>query len=199
MQLSSARIGHAIHALADILPLTHPADATLARYFRHNHELGVRDRAFVAETVYAILRRKRLLEHVTAPHSGARQLILAYLARLQGLSLRELEPVLKPGEADWLKEVKAVATDNLPLAIQADFPDWLTERLNAHFSEADILTLARGMQQPAPLDLRVNSLLANREEVLAQLARDGIDAAATPYSPVGVRLREKPAINRHPL
>jgi 16S rRNA (cytosine967-C5)-methyltransferase len=199
MQLSPSRIGHAVHALGEILPLAHPADATLARYFRHNHELGVRDRAFVAETVYAILRRKRLLEHVIAPHSGARQLILAYLARLQGLSLRELEPVLKPGEADWLKEVKAVATDNLPLAIQADFPDWLMERLNAHFSEADILTLARGMQQPAPLDLRVNTVLANREEVLATLARDGIDAAATPYSPVGIRLKDKPAINRHPL
>jgi len=28
-----------------------------------------------------------------------------------------------------LKQVKAVPTDDLPLAIRVDFPDWLTERL----------------------------------------------------------------------
>ena len=55
------------------------------------------------------------------------------------------------------------------------------------------------MQEPAPLDLRVNTLLANREEVLALLKSDGIEGDATPYSPVGVRLSGKPAINRHEL
>ena len=199
MQLTENRLGHAVHALTEILPLAYPADASLSRYFRHNHELGQKDRAFVAETVFAVLRRKRLLEHLAAPETGPRPLILAHLARLQGLSLRELEPLLKPGEADWLKQVKAVSSDDLPLAIQADFPDWLVESLAARYSADEILTLARGMLQPAPLDLRVNTVLASREEVLAILARDGIAASATPYSPVGVRLKEKPAINRHPL
>ncbi len=199
MQLTETRLGHAVHALTEILPLAYPADASLSRYFRLNHELGQKDRAFVAETVFAVLRRKRLLEHLAAPETGPRHLILAHLARLQGLSLRELEPVLKPGEADWLKQVKAVSSDGLPLAIQADFPDWLVESLAARCSADEILTLARGMLQPAPLDLRVNTVLAGREEVLAILARDGIAASATPYSPVGVRLKEKPAINRHPL
>ncbi len=55
------------------------------------------------------------------------------------------------------------------------------------------------MQEPAPLDLRVNTLLANREEVLALLKSDGIEGDATPYSPVGIRLSGKPAINRHEL
>jgi len=199
MQLSAARLGHAVHAMTEILPLTHPADATLSRYFRNNHELGQKDRAFVAETVYAVLRRKSLLEHIAAPHLTARHLILAYLARIQGLSLRELEPLLHEGENDWLKQVKAVSTDDLPLAVRTDFPGWLTERLAARMPEEEILALARGMQQPAPLDLRANTVLASRDEVLAILKRDGIAAEAMPYSPVGVRIREKPAINRHPL
>ncbi|MCE5182445.1 MAG: RsmB/NOP family class I SAM-dependent RNA methyltransferase [Betaproteobacteria bacterium] len=199
MQLSTARLGHAIHALTEILPLTHPADATLSRYFRNNPELGQKDRAFVAETVYAVLRRKRLLEHLAAPHLTPRHLVLALLARVQGLSLRELEPLLYEGESDWLKQVKGVSTDDLSLAARADFPDWLAERLAAHMAEEEILALARGMQQPAPLDLRANTVLANRDEVLAILKRDGIPAEAMPYSPIGVRIREKPAINRHPL
>ncbi|MDD5331146.1 MAG: RsmB/NOP family class I SAM-dependent RNA methyltransferase, partial [Sulfuricella sp.] len=199
MQLSPIRLGHAVHALTDILPLTHPADASLSRYFRNHHELGAKDRAFVAETVYGVLRRKRLLEHLAAPHADPRHLILAALARLQGLSLRELEPLLQKGEDEWLKQVKAVPTDDLPLAVRADFPDWLTERLAARLPEAEILALARGMQQSAPLDLRVNTVLASRDEVLAALARDGLAAEATSHSPVGVRLKDKPAINRSPL
>ena len=199
MQLSNARLGHAVHALIDILPLVHPADTTLSRYFRNNHELGPKDRAFVAETVYAVLRRKRLLEHLAAPHNSPRHLILALLAKVQGLSLRELEPLLHKEENEWLKLVKAVPTDDLPLAVRLDFPDWLTDRLVELMSEEEALTLARAMQQPAPLDLRVNTFRASRDEVLAILKRDGIPAEATPYSPVGVRIKEKLSINKHPL
>src|SRR6185436_20986345 len=63
----------------------------------------------------------------------------------------------------------------------------------------EAMRLARALLNPAPLDLRVNLARTDRESVLARLDRDGIRAAATPHSPAGVRLAEKPAINRHPL
>ncbi|MFZ9973957.1 MAG: hypothetical protein ACO3FK_06750, partial [Vulcanococcus sp.] len=49
-------------------------------------------------------------------------------------------------------------------------------------------TLARSLQQPAPLDLRVNTLKAPRQAVLERLEADGTPAVATRYSPIGVRL-----------
>ena len=199
MQLSVARLGHLVHALNLALPMRGPADANLHRYFRDNRDLGQRDRAFIAETVYLVLRRKRLLELLVAPQATPRRLALAALVKLQGQSLRDMEPLLNPGEAEWLRHVKAAAVDALPLGIQADLPDWLVDRLRTFLSDDEILTLARGMLQPAPLDLRVNTVLATREEVLATLAADGLDATPTPYSPIGVRLQEKPALNRHPL
>ena len=55
------------------------------------------------------------------------------------------------------------------------------------------------MQVPAPLDLRVNTLRTSREEALKAFAADGIEASPTPWSPLGIRLRGKPALNRHPL
>jgi 16S rRNA (cytosine967-C5)-methyltransferase len=58
--------------------------------------------------------------------------------------------------------------------------------------------MARGLLAQAPLDLRVNTLLASREEVLAQFAADGIKAQPTTYSPTGVRLADKPALQQHP-
>jgi len=55
------------------------------------------------------------------------------------------------------------------------------------------------LNQPAPLDLRVNTERAKRDEVVLQLAADGIPAVATPYSPIGIRIQGRPAINRHAL
>ncbi|MFA7243260.1 MAG: RsmB/NOP family class I SAM-dependent RNA methyltransferase [Sulfuricellaceae bacterium] len=199
MELTQYRLGHLVHALGEVLAFTYPADAVLSRYFRHHHELGMADRAFVADMVYMALRRKRLLDLVVEPLPSPRRYALATLARLAGLNLRELRPLLEDDENDWLEKAKAVSLDGLPLAMQADLPDWLAARLQAFMSDADILALARGMQQAAPLDLRVNSFTDSREEVLKTLAATGIEAAVMRYSPFGVRVKGKPALNRHPL
>jgi 16S rRNA (cytosine967-C5)-methyltransferase len=50
--------------------------------------------------------------------------------------------------------------------------------------------------RPAPLDLRVNALADKREDVRKELARAGIQAQPTPYSPWGLRLADKPALTR---
>jgi 16S rRNA (cytosine967-C5)-methyltransferase len=73
------------------------------------------------------------------------------------------------------------------------------EKLRNFMSDSEILDLGRSLQQAAPLDLRVNTLLASRDEVLAVLSKDGIEGSPTPYSPIGIRLAGKPAINRHEL
>lgn len=197
-ELERARFTAAIAALSAVLPLEHPADAVLRRFFRDHPGLGVRDRAFIAETVFACLRRKRLLEHL-AGGARPRRLVLACLTKLQGVSVRELAAVADASDLEWLRGVRAVDLDTLPLGVRADFPDWLIERLLPDLGEAALLALARSLQQPAPLDLRVNLARATRDEVLAQLRRDGIEAAPTPFSPIGVRLQGKPAINRHQL
>ncbi len=66
-------------------------------------------------------------------------------------------------------------------------------------TETEIFALGRALQQPAPLDLRVNTLRSERDAVLRELAASGIVGEPTPYSPVGIRLKGKPALNRHPL
>jgi 16S rRNA (cytosine967-C5)-methyltransferase len=62
-----------------------------------------------------------------------------------------------------------------------------------------VLRLAAALNQPAPLDLRVNTLKTNREAVLAQFAAEGIATVAGSLSPLAIRLRDKPALARHPL
>jgi len=185
-------------AFAAVLPLEQPADATLSAFFRSHPKIGQRDRATIAESVYAALRRRRLLERVAATQSP-RRLALATWTALLGANLRELDPWLRGDEAQWLASVKHEAHAPQPLEVECELPDWVIERLRARHDKSALLALARGLLQNAPLDLRVNPMKISREAVLERLAADGLRAAATPYSPEGIRLEEKPAINRHPL
>ncbi|MCB1736941.1 MAG: RsmB/NOP family class I SAM-dependent RNA methyltransferase, partial [Gammaproteobacteria bacterium] len=184
-----------IATLEEVLRFDHPADAVLSGRFRAHREHGGRDRAFIAESVYGVLRRKRLLDALTDGGSP-RQLLIAWLSRVQGHGLKEFGNQLADAESTWVKSLKARKLDDQPAAVQAELPDWLWDRLVAQRGEAEALALGRAMQNAAPLDLRVNTLKTKREPLLAALAAEGIEAAPTPYSPIGIRVVGKPAVNR---
>ena len=172
-----------------------PADQLLSRYFREHRNLGQNDRAFVAESVFAVLRRRRSLE-AAAGSPEPRALVGAALLRVLGFSARALQGVV---EEDLLARVRSKEGATLPPAVRADLPDWLWERLVAQQGEDETLRIAQGLLNPAPLDLRVNLARTEREAAQQRLAADGIESKPTPYSPAGLRLAGKPAINRHAL
>ena len=194
-----ALFAHAEAVLGLLLRFDYPADAVVSRYFRENRQLGHADRAFVAETVFAVLRRGRSLEARCAGKLSDRRRLLAALAVTRGWSQRELAPVLKASEEEWLAAAKAVREEDLPPAVRCDLPDWLYERLAAQFGADEVVALARALNQPAPLDLRVNTLKMNRDTLLEKLSADGIAAAPGPLSPLAVRLRDKPALAKTAL
>ena len=198
MRLTPEYLDFLIAAMRKVLPLQAPADTLLRQFFRDHPQLGLHERAMIAETVFGVLRHRLFLEAITEK-ATARELVLAYLAKYQGMNLRELVPLVREAEAKWIPQLKVMSPATQPLAIQAEFPEWLIEKLQAFLSDDAIVRLGQALQQPAPLDLRVNTLLAKRDEVLALLNQEGIEAHATPFSPVGIRLAGKPAINRHPL
>ena len=181
-------------ALAELVKFSRPADQALSAYFRSHRNLGQQDRAFIAETVFAVLRRKRSLE-AAAGSAAPRDLVIAALVRIFGLSGRAFEAT-DADDAALAARVKSAAIARLAGAVQADLPDWLWQRLAAEYGQEEAAAIAQGLLSPAPLDLRVNLAKLSREEALARLA---IEAAPTPHSPAGIRLKGKPPINRHPL
>ncbi|MDX9994095.1 MAG: RsmB/NOP family class I SAM-dependent RNA methyltransferase [Rhodocyclaceae bacterium] len=196
--ISRSLLEQAISVTGQLLQFRQPADAVLSAFFRAQRS-GPRERAFIAEAAYAVLRRQRSLAAWAGPECTAKQLVLAALVRHCGVSLRMLEGALPKRDADWLMELKARPEPLLSPAEQADLPDWLIERLRGQMDETEFLDLARALNQPAPLDLRVNTLKADRDAVLARFAQEGIAAAACPFAPAGIRLAGKPPLNRHPL
>ena len=198
-QPQAALIAHAAKALAEALRFNGPADQVLSRHFREHRELGQRDRAFVAETAFAVLRRMRSLEAACGGSRHPRDLVLAALVRLQGVSVRSLEDATSERERELLGRAKGFAPESAPPAVRAELPDWLWNRLAEEFGAEEALALARGMLDPAPMDVRVNTLKATRTEALARLRADGLACEPTPYSPFGIRLATKPQISRYPL
>jgi 16S rRNA (cytosine967-C5)-methyltransferase len=198
MKLHAAQRRHAESLLGELLQFSGPADQAVSRYFRTHRALGQRDRAFIAETTFAVLRRKRSLE-AAAGSAHPRALVLAALVRVQGFSARGLGPGLSPGDQAIVEQLRRADIDGFPDAVRADLPDWLWTRLVAMHGAAEAMRIAQGLLNSAPLDLRVNLAKMDRPAAIAQLASRGIEGRATPYSPAGVRLAEKPAINRDPL
>ncbi len=204
MLITEYRLDLTMQALRAILPLEHPADTSL-RYFFQAERVGSNERALIAETVFGVLRHRLLLEHAcTTPENATnkptpRRMALAYWVRFGGYNVRELAPVLKVNEAEWLGQVKGIKTDELPLSIQAELPDWIIEKLRVQRNDDEIRALGLSMQTSATLDLRTNTLKANRDELLHGLAAEGVQAVATPWSPLGIRVTGKPALNKSPL
>lgn len=179
----------AAELLRRVLSLEHPADAVVSRYFREHRQLGPRERATLAETAYAVLRRKSLFEHLARSGSGARERRLAILGFHGERSF--LQAALSEAEKQWLAACDAIAPADLAPEYRHNLPAWLAAALQAELPAADFNALADSLLAPAPLDLRVNTLQAKREAMAQELQAAGLSASPTPHSPWGLRLQGK--------
>ena len=75
-------------------------------------------------------------------------------------------------------------------------PDWLASALRAQLGEDQFWPLVAALNEPASLDLRVNVLKAKREDLLSILNQAGLRVAPTPFSPWGIRVPGKPALQK---
>jgi len=176
-----------------VLAFDQPADRVAADFFRSQHALGARDRHLLAESVFALLRRLAYFRHLAASGKGEPARRLAILA-WQG-NAGVLRAALDDAERAWLERAQAVDLGSLPDALRHNLPAWLAEPLQAQLGP-EFRPWAASIDAPAPLDLRVNVAKADREEVLGLLRAEGVEAEATPYSPVGIRVVGKPALQK---
>jgi 16S rRNA (cytosine967-C5)-methyltransferase len=102
-------------------------------------------------------------------------------------------------ETEFLERIRQIDRSLLPAQMRSNLPQWLYEKFVAQYGEQEALELAAVLNTPAPLDLRVNSIKADRDEVIAKLAEAPIVAEPMPYAPLGLRVQKKPALQNLPL
>ena len=176
--------------LKQVLKFDHPADMVVSRYFREMR-LGPRERATVAETIYGVLRKKNLYAYLAQHGVGVPERRLAILGFAAPRDY--LEGALTDQEHDWLSRCDQVKPEDLMELHRHNLPQWLVEPLKAQLGD-DFWPLVESLNAPAGLDLRVNTLKDKRADVQKELARSAIKTVATPYSPWGLRLTDKPQL-----
>jgi 16S rRNA (cytosine967-C5)-methyltransferase len=147
----------------------------------------------LAETAFAVLRRKLLFDHLAPSGSGPKARRMAILG-FQGPRDFLLAALSEP-EKQWLAQCDAIDRKDLLERHRHNLPEWLVEPLKAQLGK-DFWALADSINEPAPLDLRVNAFTDKREDVQRELKRVGIASTATPYSPWGLRLADKPPLTK---
>lgn len=201
--IPAARIQATIEVLDHVLNSQQAADRALRQYFRTRRYAGSRDRAAVAELLFAVLRDLAYGVWVGGAELSARQAVAIHLQRsgedpaesFTGAGhapapLDEAERSLLAGLPD--------AAAALPPWVVVNCPPWLYARFAEHFGDATAAEL-EALNVRASVDLRVNLLKTNRERVLAVLAEDGIGAERGEISPTAVRLTERADLTQHRL
>ncbi|MER9229825.1 RsmB/NOP family class I SAM-dependent RNA methyltransferase [Mesorhizobium sp. M0012] len=195
------RLAAAIEVLDDIGRRHRPVADALKDWGLSHRFAGGGDRAAIGNIVYDALRRKRsagwLLGEDTPRAIGFGALLLEWGQTAQSLN-ETLEgdkfapPLLT---ADELKMLGGRRLADAPPAVRADIPDWCMPLFERAFGTAWVEEGAALATRP-PLDLRVNTLKADRGKVLAELAETGAKPAR--IAPHGIRIPPIEGDGRHP-
>jgi len=179
-------------ALQDTFGDGYQADRVIERLFKKNRKLGARDRRFIAETTYDIIRNWRFLwtalgfTEPSLDHDPLIRMIGAHML-LNGQSLPAW-PEFK--SMDRFLEM-AERTRSLGVAVRESVPDWLYELGKKEIGDSWD-SMLHALNEQAPVCMRANRLkVSSRDELIKALAREDIKAHAAPETDDGVILDER--------
>ena len=176
-----------VFSLGEIFEKGRQADKVIEQVLKSNRKWGARDRGFIAENTYEIVRWWRLLLFVSQEERPAYSDIFAIWQTLKGNELpawTEFAHIQPQRIHHTYEEAKKIRK------VRESIPDWLDEVGASELGEKWDDEL-HALNQTAPVVLRVNTLKTNREALQKQLAEDGIQTNQLPSLPSALALTEK--------
>jgi 16S rRNA (cytosine967-C5)-methyltransferase len=201
-----ARVSAAIEAIADIETRRRPASDALKDWGLTHRFAGSGDRAAIAGLVFDALRRRASSAHIMGAESP-RAVMLGMLRlerKLAGDAIAALANGARfaPSPLSPQERARLDSADlqGAPPWVIGDYPQWLDPHLARAFGE-DRAAEGAALGSRAPLDLRVNTLKADRDAVAVALAH--LNPLPTRWSPFGLRITRgaddrNPAIHAEP-
>lgn len=187
-----------VDALGEIFNEGEYADKVIEKTLKRDKRWGARDRSFIAETTYDIVRWKRLyseIAEVRAPYTREKLFrVFAVWATLRGIEIpadwKQIEPVPTrriKGKFDELSKIRK---------FRESVPDWLDELGVKELGEEVWEKEIHALNQQAPVVLRVNSLKTNREELQEKLRAENIETDIIAEYPDALQLKERSNVFR---
>ena len=176
MQLG-ARYRAVFEILQEVFQDKYPADNIITSYMRERKYIGSKDRRFIIEKVWDIIRHRRRLSF-DAGGLDIRKMLLVYLKDedldlIFGADAYAL-PAVGRDEKLWLSHLKDIP---YPADVELECPKWL-------FDKVSNSSLLETLNSTARADMRLNS--GDREKTLEKLRKEGLFLRSTPYSPIGI-------------
>ena len=203
----SARIQTVIELLDAIWSGNEPADRLMDAYFRKRRYAGSGDRRVVNAAVYDVMRHRGRLDWWIARtglsmEPGPRTRVIAELAVEKKSSPQDTQAlfsgvkhcpeVLTPEECALAEALygRPLSHGDMPLPVSLEYPDWMDRSLQALWSDRLAVEMS-ALNQPAPVDIRVNTLKTSPDAVRRSLKEGFVESEPTPLSPIGLRLTGK--------
>ncbi len=183
--------------VALVMRFDHPADSIISRFFKEHRGLGQRERATLADTAYRVLRHRSLYELMARSAPKGMGNVHRKLAMLAFAAPRDyLVGGILPLERAWLEtcDAQMQSGEGLLDLHKHNLPEWLAALLKNQMGD-QFWPLVKALNESAPLDLRVNTFKGNREAAIKEFRASSIKPEATPFSPWGLRIQGKPALN----
>ncbi|NJY62377.1 methyltransferase domain-containing protein [Salinimicrobium sp. CDJ15-81-2] len=187
-----------VDALSEIFNEGAYADKVIEKTLKRDKRWGARDRSFIAETTYDIVRWKRLyseIAEVKAPYSRENLFrLFAVWATLRGIEIpsdwKQIEPVPTrriKGKFDELSKIRKY---------RESVPDWLDEMGVKELGEEVWEKEIHALNQQAPVVLRVNRLKTTKEKLQQELQKEGIETTFLEGYPDALQLNERANVFR---
>ena len=187
----AARLSAAIELIATIDSQRIPAAQALKEWGTAHRYAGSGDRSAISGLVWDVLRRRSSSAWLMDDDTP-RARVLGMLRLERGMDADAIAALCDGGRfaPEPLSDAERAALtsrslEGAPAHVAGDYPEWLDGYLADVFGD-DRIAEATAMASRAPLDLRINTLKAKREKVLASLAH--LRAKPTPWSPIGLRI-----------
>jgi 16S rRNA (cytosine967-C5)-methyltransferase len=191
----AARLSAAIEVFGNIEVQRRPASDALKDWGLAHRFAGSGDRAAIAGLVYDALRRKASAAFVMGADTP-RAILLGMLRLERNLDAAAIVRLAdgarfapEPLSEEERTRLEAADLDGAPPWVAGDYPEWLDPHLTRVLADERAAEGA-ALASRAPLDLRVNTLNAERDEAAAALADHA--PAPTRWSPVGLRIPLRP-------
>ena len=176
MHTSSSSVNFRHNHLVELLCLyerqTKPLDFCVSDYFRSHKALGSKDRAYIAETIYALIRWKGLYDYLLQEQS-----YISWEKRIELLHQKNPDSFLDD--------------ESIPLHIRLSFPEVLFSEIVASWGQELAKSICLACNNPAPTCIRVNVKKISREALLAKFKEQKFDVSFSKESPLGIIFHKK--------
>lgn len=191
MRLHRNLVFASIDALNQIFNEDNYADKVIQSTLKRDKRWGAKDRSFIAETVYDIVRWKRLyaaIAEVKEPFDREKLFrIFAVWATLKGITLPDWDyftgtPVRRiKGKFDELSKIRKY---------RESIPDWLDELGEKELGKKWDTEIA-ALNRQAGVIIRVNTLKTTLDKTQATLFDEGMETEKIKGFPVALKLKER--------